>query len=917
MTFQQAPAIAPRLDSLRADDGGSPHAAVRALGYCGAAAFLGLAIYLLAQWRELVPHLSAEWDPFWLTTYAAASLAVAALVPWARGKALLAVAVAAIVALAAAPIVSGAAGWAMLKLAAITLAAAGLGLRGLKWIVPNARIGAGARMLLAIVLGYGAIGLLMLAVGLLHLWRPAVVATALAIAGLASFRDIIELLREWRTETRGFWSTGRGSGDLRLASFCLSAICICGFGSYLFSLAPATHWDVLHYHLGIPRIYAERGALVDLDHTWAVHCVRNGEMLYLLGLLIHGLPLPLLINFQFGLLAAGLVAGLGALVGNRQTGWLAGSIFFAIPLVSYTVAQGLIDLVLTTYVVSAAYAFFCWKRDRDCGWISLFSLFAGLAVGTKLNGLFAVAPLGAFLLVEALYVGPERRSRITNCLRAVLPGFLALAPWLLLTWARTGNPLFPFLNKVFRSAAWYQDSNTAGADWAAFGVGTTWIHGLQLPWDLTFHGERFGEFGWYGSAGVALLGLPFGYFLAAAPQRRAMLALTAAILASLAAFLRISLYSRYLLPLFAFSAVVAALNCQAVWRLAARAPRARWLALALCAATGFGWLYFTRAVSLSELWYCMPERYPWRVALNQKSADEYLRGVLQEYEFMKFLDEKVAKKPVTYLGLGLGSACYSGDAVEYSRWHSMLGRKLIAEESVERFVEMLREHGLRYVAVNHNYLKYGDPTDPVKKAAIANQSFWTRYCEPVFGYKNIVMYYVHYDGVDLSGTQARSLLKNGDLKRTPEGALSDWGLAPGAKILPAGSNPDDEDATVLELTHEQMASQAVYIRPDTLYSLSADFWSPSKDQWCMLQLVWLDLTGKSIGNETHEWVVSDLPQSYELPRTSPPNAEAVAVFIRAKHEGGVVRMSHPKLIERRLSPLAAAHARIRVARRND
>ena len=891
--------------------------AAATLGYLGCAAFLGLTCWLLAQAPSLKEHLNVEWDPFWLKTYAAAILAVAVLVGLFKGRVLLAIAALTSAVVLATPAASGATGWAVPKLVAITLVAIGLGQQGLKRILPNDAISAGTRLLLAVVLGYGAISLLMMALGLLGIWRPAYVTLTLAIAGLLVARDAFEVLRLLRLEIRDVWLPALRGGDLRVAALALSALCICGFGSYLFSVAPATHWDVLHYHLGVTRIYAERGSLADLDHTWAVHCVRNGEMMYLLGLLLHGQPLPFLINFQFGLLATGLVASLAASVGDRRTGWLAAGIFFALPLVSYVIAQGLIDIILTTYIVAACYALFRWKQDDRAGWITLFSLFAGLAVGTKLNALLMLGPLGVFLLARAIYLGPERHSRLANAARAILPGFLVLAPWLLLTWERTGNPLFPFMNKVFQSDAWYKDSNTAGSDWGAFGLGTSWLNGLRMPWDLTFHGERFNEYGWYGTAGVLLLGLPFGCLLVAKAQRRAMLELTAAIFVWMMCFLKVAQYSRYMLPMFACSAVIAALNCQAVWRLAARAPRARWLTLGLCAATGFGWLYFTRAVSLSELWYCMPERYPWRVALNQKSADEYLRVALQEYEFMRFLDEKVVEKPVTYLGLGLGSAFYSGDAVEYSRWHSMVGRKLIAEESVERFVEMLKEEGLHYVAVNHNYLKYGDPTDPVRNAAIANRTFWTRYCEPIFGYKNIVMYYVHYDGVDMSAIQARSLLKNGDLKRTPEGNMPDWGLAPGAKILPAGSDPKDEQATVLELTHEEMVSQAVYVHPDTLYSLSADFWSPLKDQWCMLQLVWLDLTGKPIINETHEWVVSDSPQSYELPRTSPPNAEAVAVYIRAKHEGGAVRMSHPKLIERRLSPLAAAQSRIRVARRND
>src|SRR4029077_20687670 len=127
--------------------------------------------------------------------------------------------------------------------------------------------------------------------------------------------------------------------DLRLPAFALSTICICGFGCYLGAIAPNAQWDVLHYHLGIPTIYVERGGIVPLDHTCAVQFVRNAEMLYALGLLVEGQPLPTLFNFLCGMLAVGMVVSFGTLLAGRRVGWLAGAIFYAIPLVSYVISE--------------------------------------------------------------------------------------------------------------------------------------------------------------------------------------------------------------------------------------------------------------------------------------------------------------------------------------------------------------------------------------------------------------------------------------------------------------------------------------------------------------------------------------------------------------------------------------------------
>ena len=891
--------------------------AVRALAGIGLSTFFFLIVGLLTQSPSLQPQLRVEWDPFWLKVYAAA-MAIAAVSVWrARGRVLLVVAATAAVSLIATPMLSGATGWALPKLALITGAAIGLGQRGLKRLAPNARLGGGQRLLFATVLGYGAISLLMLALALAHCLHPAVVGSVLSVAGLIVLRDALEVFRQFHAEFRSSFAAQWRNGDLRLAALTVSILCICGFGSYIFAVAPATHWDVLHYHLGVPRVYAERGELADLDHTWAVHCVRNGEMLYLLGLLVEGQPIPMLINFLFGMLAAGLVANLATQLSNRRTGMLAGCIFFAIPLVSYVLAQGMIDLMLTAYAVAAACAFFRWKQEGDAQWICLFSVFAGLAVSTKLNGLLVMAPFGTFLLARILILGTDWRARLANSARAVVPGLLILAPWPILTWIRTGNPVFPFLNKVFRSPEWFQDSNNAGSDWGGFGFGTTWYHGLRLPWDVTFHGERFCEFGWYGTAGILLLGLPFGYFVLARRQRRVMLELTAVILICLMVFLKVAQYTRYMLPVLAFSSIVTALNCQAAWMFAARLPRARRLALGLCVTMGFGWVFFTRAVSLAELWYCLPERYPWRLALGRQTPEEYLHSSLQEYEFLRFIDEQMPEKPVAYLGLGLGAAFYSGDAVEYSRWHSMAGRAMINEESPERLVEMLKEKQIRYVGVNQSYLQHNpDGQTLVGKVAVTSATFLKRYCEPVYGRNNIAMYRVHYEGVEGAASEARSLLQNGDLSLASDGALPDWGMAPGVKVLPAASHPDHPEATVLELTHNDLIIQRVLVRPHALYTLSADFWSPLGGQSCMLQLLWVDKTGKQVENEILECPVGGSPQCYELSRTALPEAIAVDIYIRAKYGEHMVRMSRPRLVEHNVVDSPTPAPKLRLAERD-
>jgi len=876
-------------------------------GILGVALFLAIVARLLLQSPQLKPHCFDQWDPFWLKTYAVATGSIGILVWCRRGKVLLLLAAGAGAALFFLPVLNGAAGWAVPKLAIITALAVGAGHRGLQWLRVPAKAPLLDRLLLSTLLGYGFLSLMMLALGLLYLWRAGPVTIVLSLVGVAVFRDFIAVCRRLIDEgVRPLWRDGHGA-HLRLPALALSSVVLCASGCYACSVSPCVHWDVLHYHLGIPTIYVERGGIVPLEHTYAVHLLRNAEMLYGLGLLVEGQPLPTLFNFLFGLLAAGVVVSLGTLLADRRVGLLAGAIFFAVPLVSYVLTEGLIDVIPAAYVLAATYAFFQWQRERSAAWTAVFSAFVGLAVGTKLNAAIFLLPLCVMMLARSFRSPLAGRARLGDALWLLAPGLVALSPWLALTWLRTGNPCFPFLNNIFHSAAWHQNSAADGVDWSEFGVGKSWWYAVRLPWDLAFQGERFGELGWFATAGIVLLGLPFAYFAVPKRQRQAMLALALLTAFSLAVFFKVAQYARYMLPVTAFCAVVAAMNWQAAWRQAARCPRAKWLPLGACLALGLGWLCFTRAVHLSTLSHFHPGRYPWRFVLGKQSPDECLRqSSLTDYEFLKFLKEQIPEKPVVFVGAGLGAGTYCGDAIEYSRWHSLAGKRLIEETALERLLPMMREKQIRYLAINEPLVQ----NQPIwqrlmRDSAALRPQFRRHYCEPLFGRNGVVLYRLNFDGADVAAVDRAPSLFASELRVAPDGTLPGWGLASGKLAAPPSTcHPTDTEALVLVLTHLDCICQRCPVRENTLYSLSADSWSLAEKQGCMLQLIWRDKSGEFIQNEFSQQEVVSMPDRYELVRTSAADACYADVYLRAR-DGNVVFMSRPRLVE---CPSAPSHS---------
>jgi len=122
----------------------------------------------------------------------------------------------------------------------------------------------------------------------------------------------------------------------------------------------------------------------------------------------------------------------------------------------------------------------------------------------------------------------------------------------------TGNPLFPFINAVFRSP-YYPLENMRDLKWMA---GVTW----RAPWDLLFRSEAFGQY-YAGASGITVLAtLPLVLLAAVRKPEMRWLAAWALLLAALL-FWQMQ-YLRYLFPAYAVLAVlgVVALSRMLHWR---------------------------------------------------------------------------------------------------------------------------------------------------------------------------------------------------------------------------------------------------------------------------------------------------------------------------------------------------------------
>lgn len=211
-------------------------------------------------------------------------------------------------------------------------------------------------------------------------------------------------------------------------------------------------YDVLEYHLQLPKEYFESGAITYLPHNVYANFPANAEMLYLAacqftGQSVDSWSTSQAINALLAMLfvaAAWLVgrewspqAGVAAAVLAAISGWL-------------TYLSGIAYVengMLLMGMLSCGCTLRAARDVQALRWCALAGVFAGLACGFKYPAVAMVALPGA-LLVAFCVQGPLRQ-RVPAVGMFAVAALLAFAPWLIKNQVMTANPVFPLLGEVF------------------------------------------------------------------------------------------------------------------------------------------------------------------------------------------------------------------------------------------------------------------------------------------------------------------------------------------------------------------------------------------------------------------------------------------------------------------------------------
>ena len=347
--------------------------------------------------------------------------------------------------------------------------------------------------LCATLLGMGVWIFLMTFLARLPVNYPAFWAVLLAAPVAWDLRGVWRRLR--------YWATRIGSAELRppgeRAAFALLIFVL--LMHWLVVLKPEASADGLAMHLAIPANIAANHAMTfePSRFLWSV-MPMGADWSYSIVYLFGGEYAARLLNFGMLLVVEALLYCAVRRWVAPSTGFLILALFATTPMVQLVTGELFVENLVAAMVLGMMTAIWRFGEDREKRFLYLAAVLAGTAIATKVGGLAFLALALPFAVVEARRHWKRLGAKpAAACALAVLLLLLTALPTYAIAYAKTGNPVFPFMNQKFPSPLL---DRAADISFDQYRRPLSW----RVPFDLTFHTNQSYE-GQDGSFGFQYL----------------------------------------------------------------------------------------------------------------------------------------------------------------------------------------------------------------------------------------------------------------------------------------------------------------------------------------------------------------------------------------------------------------------------
>jgi hypothetical protein len=487
-----------------------------------------------------------------------------------------------------------------------------------------------------IPLGSALLALIIFVFGVLHVLTPTAIWILLAAGSFVAAGPVVTLLRTLTGDLRGYGRTLR-ENPVEFGIVLVIAVFV-ALLNLVWAVAPEVQFDALTYHLAVPKLYLQHSGIFEVPFYQA-YFARLIEMVFAACLAVCG---PEAAKLWVFLMSLSCVIALFALAKdsfNARVGVWACALFVTTPLVSWLSGTAYTDNIIALFAAASLLAVVRWYKTSTSGWLCVAAFLAGAAVGSKLTAALVVLPV-SILVAVGLVCDQSRphRSKVQLLISGIVAFGVMAVPTYALTYAFTGNPIFPLYNGIFQSPKWEIDNTLLNA--SQFGIPKTVSSLLRFPFRLTFDTTRFGEALPRGSVGLGLLlGFPFAMFFFGQKRIAARLLLVVISTYLMLLFYLIQ-YARYyvvVLPLVSIVGVATVFEF-----LSGRRSTVARICLMLA--------LVMQPLTMSIQFWNIPQRFPIGIALGLEGREAFLKRSLTGYSAVEYLNT-VALADETILGV--------------------------------------------------------------------------------------------------------------------------------------------------------------------------------------------------------------------------------------------------------------------------
>jgi len=475
--------------------------------------------------------------------------------------------------------------------------------------------------------------------------------------------------------------------------FCIFASCGFLLLGLLGCLLPVWWLDDQLTHIGLPRLFLAKAALVERPFAIASDHFLGLEMINTICLALGG---DVFVKAFASLGALTLFAAFAAYAEKYDCwrGWLpACALYCAMPVVGFVSLVGAVAHYQAFFVLASLLALLCAleRRGGQAPWLILAGLFFGGAVSLKMD---SVLWLPILILVYLWGLSKAGRGREASwpglasgvkllgafCLAAAIP----VVPWLIKNWYFVGNPVFPLFHEWFSSSVistervsiWLGDVEKYGISY------TPWWKALRLPWDLSV--DRLNSFNSFSAGPLLLALLPLAFWRKPAFPLACLLAAGGLYLIPWGLTAQ---QSRYLLPALG----LLCLGCGCLLGGAAEKQRR---VLAVLMAVGLS-ASFLSLVQLRLANYGF-----FSYLLGQRSDAVFLASVSAPYPMIDFINE-ATEEDARILFIGEDEVYHCQREVLWEKfWQKAAITHILESAGKGRLSDELRRRGITHLAVN-------------------------------------------------------------------------------------------------------------------------------------------------------------------------------------------------------------------------